>query len=175
MSAYLCSSYQIGRLAAYLAGAKEDAGRVHYFAASINSTTEGPLLAAAIAAEFAQANAASVSARYEDKDITCWGYGTLGEYVEACEEAAWVPWKDDFKPHEMIGACDNFSYQACETEDWDTSDAATLLQMVKDRAVTNLLKSLNLDKGWGLEEKDAKPFAGILLTDLIDRTGGLPV
>ena len=167
MSAYLCSSYQIGRLAAYLAHHREDAQRVHYFAEDINATVEGTDLAMAIATVFAVANADSVNARYTEKDMVCWGWESLGEYVEACEAEASKPWKDDFKPHQMIGAADNFSYQACETEDWHTSDAATLLQMVKDRAVTKLLKSLNLDKGWGLEEKDATPFAGILLSDLM--------
>ena len=175
MSAYLCDPYQIGRLAAYLAFHKDDARRVQYFAGSINATVEGTDLAMAIANIFAQANADSVSARYTDKDISFWGYGGLGEYVQACKAAACQPWKDDFKPHQMIGACDNFDYQACEVEDWRKSDAYALNGMVKDRAVSNLLKSLNLDKGWGLEESDATPFTGILLSDLIDRTGGLPV
>lgn len=167
MSAYLCSAYQIGRLAAYLAHHRDDARRVHYFAESINATAEGTGLAMAIATEFAQANADSVNARYTDKDITAWGYGTLGEYVEDCEAEASKPWKDDFPPHQMIGAADNLDYQACETEEWRKSDAQALLQMIKDRAVTELLKKANLDKGWGLREEDAKPFAGILLSDLM--------
>ena len=167
MSAYLCSSYMIGRLAAYLNHHREDSGRVHYFAEDINATVEGTDLAMAIATVFAVANADSVNARYTDKDMTAWGYDSLGDFVEECERAAIAPWKDDFKPHQMIGAADNFSYQACEFDGWHTSDAATLLQMVKDRAVTKLLASLNLDKGWGLEEKDATPFAGILLSDLM--------
>ncbi len=167
MSAYLCSPYMIGRLAAYLTSHRDDARRVHYFAESINAVVEGPALSAAVASELALANAESIEALYGAEDFEGWGYGSGVAYVEACEAEASKPWKDDFKPHQMIGAADNFSYQACETEDWHTSDAATLLQMVKDRAVTKLLKSLNLDKGWGLEEKDATPFAGILLTDLI--------
>ncbi|MCH7945744.1 MAG: hypothetical protein IIC73_06995, partial [Armatimonadetes bacterium] len=94
-------------------------------------------------------------------------YDTLGAFVEECERAAIPAWKDDFKPHQMIGACDNFGYQACETEDWYTSDAYALIGMIKDRAVSKLLKSLNLDKGWGLEESDATPFTGILLSELV--------
>ncbi len=166
MSAYLCSSYQIGRLAAYLAHHKDDARRVQYFS-EINATVEGTNLAMAIATVFAQANADSVNARYTEKDMVCWGWESLGEYVEACEAEASKPWKDDFKHHQMIGACDNFGYQACETEDWYTSDAYALIGMIKDRAVSKLLKSLNLDKGWGLEESDATPFTGVLLSELV--------
>ncbi len=166
MSAYLCSSYQIGRLAAYLAHHKDDARRVQYFS-EINATVEGTALAMAIATIFAQANADSVNARYTDKDITAWGYGSLGEYVEDCEAEASKPWKDDFKSHQMIGAADNFDYQACEVEDWRDTDAYALCGMIKDRAVHKLLKSLNLDKGWGLEESDATPFTGILLSELV--------
>ncbi len=175
MSAYLCSAYHIGRLAAYLVHDRDDARRVQYFAESINATVEGTNLAMAIATIFAQANADSVNARYTDKDMTAWGWETLGEFVVACEAEASKPWKDDFEPHKMIGAADNFDYQACEVEDWRDTDAYALCGMIKDRAVHKLLKSLNLDKGWGLEESDATPFTGILLSELIDRTGGLPV
>lgn len=166
MSAYLCSSYQIGRLAAYLVHHRDDARRVQYFAENINATVEGTDLAMAVASELAVANADSVNARYTDKDMTAWGYDTLGAFVEECERAAIAAWKDDFPPHKMIGACNNFDYQACETEDWRKSDACALIGMIKDRAVSELLKKQNLDSGWGLREEDATPFAGILLSEL---------
>ena len=142
-------------------------GLSRFVLSEINATVEGTNLAMAIATVFAQANADSVNARYTEKDMVCWGWESLGEYVEACEAEASKPWKDDFKHHQMIGACGKFGYQACETEDWYTSDAYALIGMIKDRAVSKLLKSLNLDKGWGLEESDATPFTGVLLSELV--------
>lgn len=127
------------------------------------------MLAAAIAMELAEANADSIIARYggpEDEPGDWWGWTSVGEFVEACEAEAMKPWKDDHPHHVVIGACDNFDYQACEYEGWRSSDAHTLLGMIKDRAVSNLLKKLDLDPGWGMREEDATPFAGILLSEL---------
>ena len=64
MSAYLCNSYQIGRMAAYIT-AKQEA-YVHYHTDAINAVTRGADQAAQIASLLASSNVASIQGRYPD-------------------------------------------------------------------------------------------------------------
>lgn len=42
------------------------------------------------------------------------------------------------KPVEIIKACDCFSYQACETDDWEKSEAHAIIQAIREKAIHKL-------------------------------------
>jgi hypothetical protein len=173
MSAYLCDSYQIGRMAAYIISG-ENASYVHYHADAINAATQGSDLAAQVGSLLAAANVASIQGRYPDTAADFAGApGVVSEtkdgvlsYISLCAQAARLEWRGDHTPAEMITAADNFSYQACEYEGWKTSDAFRLVAFMKDGAVSELLRSLDLKTAWGLSVEDSKRVQGISLADL---------
>jgi hypothetical protein len=46
--------------------------------------------------------------------------------------------KKDYTPVEILKACDSYSYQSCETEDWDQTEAFAILQAIRSTAIGNL-------------------------------------
>lgn len=66
------------------------------------------------------ANAASVNARYQEEEA----------YVYAYQR----PQHTDWEPVEILGAINGYEYQACETDDWLTSEAKAFCDRLRKLA-----------------------------------------
>ena len=154
MSAFLCSSYHVGRLAAYIAAKGGEYVRYH---AEVSTTGRGADLATEIAQLMARENVASIHGRYPDtvENFTD-APGTVREthdgddtYVMWCGEAARVEWRGEHSAPDMIQAADCYSYQSCEHDGWKASQGHALFRFAKDLAVKELMKGQDAN-GWEL-------------------------
>ena len=129
MSAFLCDSYHIVRMAAHIAASQESS----------------PDVAAWMGAAMGTANVASIQSRYPDtverfEDapglVTDCADGVTG-YIAKCAEAARVEWADDHDPNAMYGAASCYSYQCCEYAGWKRSDGFALYVLALSLAVAD--------------------------------------
>ena len=170
MSAFLCTSYHIGRLAAYVAAKKGSYVRYHI---DVNATVEGGELAAIIADKLSAANVASIHGRYPATSedfanspglISDCEDGEVG-YMIRCRQAARLGWAGDHSPADMVQAADCYDYQACEYDGWESSDAFKLLRLAKDTAVSDLMRDHEAN-GWELDKSKSQRPTGIPLSQL---------
>ena len=167
MSAFLCSSYHIGRLAAYIEA--HDGERVRYFVEPLAPADR----VGQIAARLAVANVASVQGRYPDTVenfesapglISDSAEGVLG-YISKCAEAARTEWRGDHRAVDIEQAVRCYEYQSCEYDGWEGSDGAKLANMAYRTAVRAILEGNDAD-GWELDEDRSGRPAGIPLSEL---------
>ncbi len=171
MSAFLCSSYHVGRLAAYIVAKQERYVKYH---ADVPETLVGEELARLVSAKLAVALITSIQARYPDTIENFSGApGVIsdtaegeGGYLTACAQAASLDWRSDHRPEDMIQAADCFDYQACEAETWKECEAFRLIRLAKDSAVSDLTRDLEAE-GWELKEEQSKRPAGISIMDMM--------
>ena len=106
MSAFLCSSYHVGRLAAYIVAKQERYVKYH---ADVPETLVGEELARLVSAKLAVALITSIQARYPDTIENFSGApGVIsdtaegeGGYLTACAQAASLDWRSDHRPEDM--------------------------------------------------------------------------
>ena len=84
------------------------------------------------------ANAASVNARYQEEEA----------YVYAYQR----PQHTDWEPVEILGAINGYEYQACETDDWLTSEAKAFCDRLRKLAISRLPGAD--DAPWTIEPGD---------------------
>ena len=84
------------------------------------------------------ANAASVNARYNEEEA----------YVYAYQRPEHVDWE----PVEILGAINGYEYQACETDDWLTSEAKAFCDALRKLAISRLPGAS--DAPWTIERGD---------------------
>jgi hypothetical protein len=74
-------------------------------------------------------------------------------YNEASEDEAssytFKPWHETPNPVSILKACDCFDYQACETEDYEKSEAHTIIMAIRKRAIS-ALPGYDNAPGWEL-------------------------
>ena len=150
MSAYLCSAYHVGRIAALIAS--ESGKYVKYHVDVPQDTKLGAEMAALIASKLATSNVASIQERYPDTvDDFAGSPGVISEckdgpvgYIAACAQAARAPFvlsriaPLNFAWAVMVKACDCFGYQACEYDGWKESDGYKLNEIAKSIATAKL-------------------------------------
>lgn len=73
-------------------------------------------------------------------------------------------------PVEIIKACDCFSYQACETSDWEESEAHSVIEAIRENAIRKLAGYEDAD--WeitdaGREERSKRKIISIM--DMVDK------
>ena len=166
MSAFLCSAYHIGRLAAYIDA--HEARRVQYF----TDIKPGEDHAARIAARMAAANVASVQGRYPDtRFVFADAPGVIDEtadgplgYIAKCAAAARIEWAGDHSHPDMENAARCYAYQCCEYDGWQQSDALALQRLAWEHAVGQIMKDITAD-GWELSEQ--KTLAGASLRQYV--------
>ena len=160
MSAFLCSSYHIGRLAAYVVSKKDAYVKYH---ADVSQAL-GAELAAEVAAKMAASNVASIQGRYPDTRevfenapglITDTQDGHPLSYISLCAQAARVEWKGEHTPADIVQAADCYAYQSCEYEGWNDSEGLALMRLVKDTAVAELMKGFEAN-GWELQTRGSE-------------------
>ena len=144
MSAYVCSKAHIKALAifavrknhgcmfvdpSYVDGAKDVASKYPEVVAT--------RYAALLLAE----NVRSVRSRYADDD---------GDYEEINIGTNEVFRSTALNPVTILKLCNCLSYQSCESEDWETTNAYKLLQQIKDAAI-RILPGYE-EAPWGIDE-----------------------
>lgn len=144
MSAYVCSKAQFKALAIfavrkvhgsmnvdprYADGAQDVAGKIP----SVIATRYAAILLAE--------NVRSVRCRYADD---------IGDYDEIQISASDVLGAAPLQPVVILKLCNCLSYQSCESDDWETTNAYKLLQQIKDAAI-RLLPGYE-DAPWGLDD-----------------------
>ena len=171
MSAYLCDSYHIGRVAAYLAEKQGIRCRLHAKGLRI---LEGSELAAQIAGILAQANVESINARYPDtvddfagspSRISDTESGKAIDYVMLCRQAARLVWCSDHSHADMYEAAKSLDYQSCEYGGWRESDAFSLCRLARDTAADCIMRDIESD-GWSLDKSKSQRPQGIPLSQL---------
>ena len=75
--------------------------------------------------------------------------GTIGqEFLASYRFRPW-PIHAALAPLTILKACDGFDYQACETDDYDASLAATIINAIRRRAISEL-PGYSDGPGWAL-------------------------
>ena len=93
-------------------------------------------------------NERSVRHRYPDSgpdDLP----GTIGEDSASYKFREWA---SPLAPMTILNACDGFDYQACETDDYDQSLAATIINRIRGWAVRRL-PGISDAPGWHMIRK----------------------
>jgi hypothetical protein len=123
MSAYMVSDKQISVLVAYMIRQK-----IGYYVngwvyvTSVNAEEVGQILI--------DENYRSVSCRYQDRTESHFGKAPTYKF-----NAKHGPLPNAIV---MLKLCNNFAYQACETDDWKDSVAFKIVEAIKERAITKL-------------------------------------
>ena len=131
MSAFLCSAEHLSALVSYAATHTRGGCSLPLLRSddprrkTDADHTFGALLAA---------NLQSLSARYGEKRgaLEQWFHGEPGSYRLNLQLLA------NRKAIDIVKLCDCFSYQACEYESWETSDAAKWINAVREHAIRHL-------------------------------------
>lgn len=111
MSAFIVSDDHIHALVSYALGGAND---------RISTRHDNDQLGQVLVNE----NYRSVNYRYRAKDEP--------------PRYSWRPTLRPFKPVEILKACDCYDYQSCETEDYDSTEAARIIQQIRSKAIRNL-------------------------------------
>lgn len=169
MSAFLCSPYHIGRIAAF--AEKEAGAYARYWIPTLNGyqapSGTDPERAALIAAYLASLNAESVMVRYDLDDLDdapglLPGWTEVVDYQAACAAAA----RQRASRHDVFDILDAvrcLRYQSCETTGWVESDGFRALAWITDVAVAKLLES---EEAHGWELRPGPDAAGLSLAGL---------
>lgn len=137
MSAYLCDNEHMIQLAAYLCGGNNDKLRWIAHQTGGPESPQPDKLATCVANILMEENCRSLSARYGDDDPV---------------EILSVSLQDIMKmrgadPAKMAKAVRCYSYQACESHDWEETKAHMLCNMIND-AILERLPGYD-DANWG--------------------------
>lgn len=124
MSAYIVSDATIDALVTFAIG-----GGV-YRVTSENPQKVGQMLV--------NENYRSVNHRYREKELA--------------HTYTFKPMTRHLSPVTILKLCDCYDYQACETEDYEATDAAKMIDGIRHRAIRTL--SGYDDAPWGLHDED---------------------
>lgn len=126
MSAFLCSEQHIAMLANF--ASCNDI----YLHAKYYDNPDATKDAGDIAQALARENINSINARYPDSD-------TEGDnlFILNCRDIARKGTKQ-YQAVEIIKAAQCFEYQACEHDEWNTSDAKTVIDKIISAAIRQL-------------------------------------
>jgi hypothetical protein len=121
MSAYLVPDYHINALVSWAAG-KHGSNAVSYWWAGRRREVRGDekRIASVLYAE----NVRSVNSRYKEHDPA---HGFVFKLVA-----------NMLNPIDVIKGCHGYAYQACETEDWEQSEAHAIIQGIERSAIRSL-------------------------------------
>lgn len=92
-------------------------------------------------------NERSVRSRYPDCDVSDLP-GTVGEDAATYKFKKW-PARHPLSAMAILKACGGFDYQACESEDYEQSLAATIIRAIRQYAI-NRLPGYSASEGWHL-------------------------
>jgi hypothetical protein len=68
---------------------------------------------------------------------------------------SWRPYPRPLTPVEAIKLCNHYDYQACETDDYEKTEAANLIRQIRDKAIHSLP---GYDEApWGLPDDQQGP------------------
>jgi hypothetical protein len=121
MSAYLVPAYHINALVSWAAG-KHGSNAVSYYWGDKHREVRND--AARVASVLFAENVRSVNSRYKEHD-TAHGF-------------KFKPVPNLLNPIDVIKACHGYSYQACETEDWEQSEAFAIIKGIERSAIRSL-------------------------------------
>lgn len=149
MSAYICDPEHFGALAAY---AVLTDSVIHPWRAG-----DRILTAQNAAQRLARENIRSVAHRYpDDKDGSRPGPCLLDAEIEeaaAIYAAHFTTNPLRLTPVQVFKLCQGYSYQACEADDWRTTEAALQIEWIQSEAVRSLPGYDDAD--WSLPEIEA--------------------
>ena len=135
MSAFICSDYHIGRMAAFLVAER---GKYLAYDVALNAKSDR---AGQVAAALARENLSSVNHQYQESGgaaaMLAEGVTEAG-YVLRCRLAARAGWTDEHTPAQMMKAARCYEYQSCEHPEWNTSQARVLANLVYREAADKL-------------------------------------
>ena len=153
MSAFICSEYHIGRMAAFLV-----AERGQYLQYDVALAPDADP-AGQVAAMLARENLASVNHCYQDSggaEAQMADGITAASYVLRCKLAARARWAGEHTPGQMMKAARCYEHQSCEHPEWEASQGRALSNLVYREAADLLLDSTAQGDGWELEQPAAR-------------------
>ena len=130
MSAYLVSHYTIGAMVKYYLQGREKP----YWQSHQASDADAPAMMALLADE----NARSVNARY---------VGHPAQAAVTFNER--LSFYADLSEVQVLKACACYTYQACETDDWERTEARELVTAIEHKAIRRLPGYE--DAEWGID------------------------
>lgn len=134
MSAFLVAPEHIAELASFV---YRDDPTIYNIYHKTKVSCSSPSVIATI---LANANIASYTSKYPEEEADGWMCGDVN-YVDACGSMSCeAPRVTDARSLYNMARC--FDYQACEVENYISTDAYWIVQRIKDRAVEKILKEL---------------------------------
>lgn len=123
MSAYVVSDYHINALVTWAATRHGNDRVTYYWEGRSRDVRENPKrIASVLYAE----NVRSVNARYNECDTPSFRYRPIAlGYAK-------------LTPVQVLKACNCYEYQACETDDWEQSEACAIINGIREEAVSAL-------------------------------------
>ena len=141
MSAYLVNPYHIGRMAAYIAGDRNEAQYIKYHA-NIDESRE---IVGQVAVTLAMGNVYSIESRYGVGEADSFAGKPVAEWALECvAESRRVFLLGEVSHADMFNAAKCYEYQSCEFADWKDSDAKALCDLIKNKAATALASGSNV-------------------------------
>lgn len=143
MSAYLCDDRHVNALISFAAQQENGSGLTYYFngeSIRVQSDHECQKAAEVLKAE----NLRSLAARYEDTD-------TLKEQPITFERNFFMSWQPLKLAVQILKACDCYDYQACESDDYEQTEAHALVDGIRSRAIGSLPGYEEAEWGWPTE------------------------
>ncbi len=134
MSAYIVPAAHINALVAWAEG-RHGSGAVSYFYAGARRQVRND--AKRISSVLYAENVRSVNSRYKQCD--------------AAHGFVYKPNLIDLTPVQVLKALDGYSYQACETADWEQSEAFAIVEGIR-RAAINALPGYDAAETWSIDE-----------------------
>ena len=131
MSAFLVDDYHINALVSWAAGRHGHQAITYYWSGSRRDIRHDPRRVASVL--FAE-NVRSVNARNQEADPA---HGFAYRPVVTCRLSA----------ADIVNACRCLSYQSCEADGWQASEAYAVIEAIKDEAVRDLCESSDV---WAL-------------------------
>lgn len=138
MSAFLVPAYHINALVSWAAG-KHGSNAVSYYWGGKHREVRND--EARIASVLYAENVRSVNARYQEHDPA---HGFKFKRVPNL-----------LNPVDVIKACHGYSYQACEADDWEQSEAFAIIKGIERSAVRSLPGYAESD-AWVLDDPRVK-------------------